>query len=496
MKKRNLSIQAAVAILLGAASVSSFAGVAQGLTISMATQAIISNTTQISAGSIAYSTAVPLPLGNAVVRVSLGGGAKFVAPAGTLAGSAGLVIAANTGASTLTITDGTVSADQTTITFPVAVTVQSAPVNVTFTFKPTALSAAGGAIVNAAFLGATVGAVLPVTMSVGTTTATPADIDTVSTSNVVTSVSGITATVLASNASNYVAGAAGTAVESKKIDVTTGAAIALTNPVAANTNTPASLLNFGAIRLTNNAVAKAADGVTAFTLAANYAGTYSAVLTGNFSAAQGTGGKVFLTSDAACAVSITVGSTATVTATTATFSGSTAPSSGVSQFVCMQINTPNNTVTIQPTTPSLVATIAGLSAATSSFSTTATSLYPLTNNGGAILVKSYIPASATGYTSYVRVINTGAVAAAINAAMVDQVTGVAGTSATIIATLAPGAASTLSSAQIEASVGAIATSANRPTLLITAPTNLKVQSFILTNANGVFSEVSGQETAQ
>jgi len=492
MKKRNVSIQAAVAILLGAASVSSFAGIANGLAANMAAQAVVSNTTALATGSVAYSTAVPLPLGNAFVKVTLGGGAKFVqAAAGALV--AGTLIASNTGAATITVSAGTVSADQLSVTYPIAVTVASAPVNATFTFKAIDATAGNGGVTNAGFL-STAGTNLPVTLSIGSSTSIPADIDSASTGNVITSVNGLTALLLQSGAANFVAAGGGGAIETKKIQVTTGSGTALVDGGAtSNTLASSTLMNFGAIRLTNTAGAVAADAATAFTLAANYATTYGVVLTGAFSASSGTGGKVFLATDNACTTPIATNPNATITATTATFAGSTAPATGVSQFVCMQVNTPTNAVTIQPVTPSAVATIAGLSAATASFSSAATPLYALTNNGGTVRVRSYIPAAATGYTSFIRVINTGAVAATISAAVIDQTTGVAGTSAPIATNLAPGAAVTLTSAQIEAAIGAIAVSTTRPTLSVTAPTAIDVQAYILTNANGNFSLVSGKE---
>ena len=158
----------------------------------------------------------------------------------------------------------------------------------------------------------------------------------------------------------------------------------------------------------------------------------------------------------------------------------------------MQVNTPTNTILIPSTTPALVTTIVGTSAATSSLVSASTALYPLVNNGALIRVNTYLPASSVGYSSFIRVINTGSVAAAVSASVVDQVTGTAGTAAVIIPTLAAGGSTTLTAAQLEASVGVIGTAANRPTLQITAPSSLAVQSFML-SPNGTFTLVSGQE---
>lgn len=489
MKKRNVGIQAAVAVLFGAVSVSSFAGIAQGLTKTIATQAIVSNATAIATGSMAYSTSVPLPLGTAYVKVTLGNGAKFLQVAG---GSivAGTLIAANAGAATITPGAGVVSADQTSATFPVVITVASAQVATTFTFKAIDATAGNGGVTNVGYL-STVGAVLPVSISVGSSTTVPADIDTVASGNVVTTVNGISLTALSSGASTFVAAMGGVAVETKKIDVVTSTGIALVDGATGNTQGNAKLLNFGGFKFVPTVGALRADALTPFDLT-DFAATYGAVLTGNFSAAQGTGGAVFLSASNACATTILAG---TVAGSTATFAGVATPGASVPTYVCMQVNTPTNAVTIQPTQPSLVTTLAGaVATTTSTFTSTAASLYNLANNGAVALVKSYIPAAAAGYTSFIRVVNTGAVAAPISVSVVDQTTGVAGPAAVVtVAPMAAGGAATFSSAQLEAKVGAIADATSRPTLMVTAPTTLKVQAYILTNANGNFAEVSGQE---
>ena len=489
MKKRNASIQAAVAILLSAASVSSFAGTAQGLAINLAAQAAISNAIVIRPGSVAYSTAVPLPIGTAYVKVTLGGGAKFLgAAAATVA--AGALVAANSGAGTVNVAQGVISTDQSSVIFPISVTGASTPILTTLTFRPLTLNAADGAVNTVGFL-SVVGATLPTSMSIGSSTAISADVDTVSTSNSVVSVNGITTTVLASNAPTFVSGVGGGAVETKKIQVATGTGIVTVDGTTGNTQGTANLINFGGFKFVDGAGAVAADGATTFNMAGNYLGgssTLNAVLTGNFGAAVGTGGKVFLSSTANCS-SITA--TATVNATTATFAGVTTPVTGVSSFVCMQVNT-SNTILIPATTPTLVTTVTGATAATASLVSASASLYPLVNNGALIRVNSYIPASSVGYSSFIRVINTGSVAAPVTASVVDQVTGIAGTASVIVSSLAAGGSTTLTSTQVEAAVGTIATSANRPTLQITAPTSLAVQSFML-SPNGTFTLVSGQE---
>jgi len=124
----------------------------------------------------------------------------------------------------------------------------------------------------------------------------------------------------------------------------------------------------------------------------------------------------------------------------------------------------------------------------------ATNLWALAKNGSTVDVRSYIPVAGTGYTSFVRVINTGAVSAAVTGQYLYQ-DGTTSTAATLT-TLAAGGSVTLTSAQVEAALGAPTASigSNRPRLRLTAPTNgLNAQSFILTNANGNFSDATGAQ---
>lgn len=144
-------------------------------------------------------------------------------------------------------------------------------------------------------------------------------------------------------------------------------------------------------------------------------------------------------------------------------------------------------------------TVPGVTPNYASFNTSApTNLYNLTVNGTIVNVMTYIPGSENGgYTTFIRVINNGEVPAPITGAFIDPVTGNVGTSGVFINPLAAGGAKTLTAAQIEALLAPVTPPAagTRPRLQITAPTNsMQVQSWILTNANGVFSNVSASET--
>jgi len=498
VNKRNLIIQAAVAGVFGAVSLSAFAGVANGIPAQLAAQAVPLATTPIATGSLAYSTQSPVAIGTAYVYVKLNGGAKFVQAAASSLNAATLV-AANTGATAVvTVGAGVVSTDQTFAVYPITVTAASLPVNTTFTFKATGVAAATGGVTNVAFLG-TAPASLTGTISIGSITGaatTLADIDSAATGNLVNTVNGETFAALQSGAATFVTAMGGAAVETKQINVTSSTGVALTAGTTSNTGASTTTINFGGYKFTDVPAVLAADAATAFNIATNYTVAYNAVLTGSFLAAQGTGGRVFLSyNDATCA---TVSNTAVINAagTTATFSAIAATATATPTFVCMQINN-SNAVVIPATTPSLVVTLVGTTAATANITTPAATLYALNTNGATHDVMSYLPAATAGYTTYIRVINTGGVAANISAAVIDAVTGVAGTSAVIIPSLAAGGATNVSSATIEAAItaagGTVPAVATRPRLRVTAPSNITVQSYILTNANGTFSEVSSGE---
>ena len=111
--------------------------------------------------------------------------------------------------------------------------------------------------------------------------------------------------------------------------------------------------------------------------------------------------------------------------------------------------------------------------------------------GTAVVVRTYVPAadSVTGYTSYLRVINTGSSSTPVTVALLDGTTGARGSSV-ILANLAAGAAQTFSSSQIEAALGSPVAAGSRPRIAVSGNTVLEVQSF-LTQPGGAFTEVSG-----
>lgn len=181
--------------------------------------------------------------------------------------------------------------------------------------------------------------------------------------------------------------------------------------------------------------------------------------------------------------------TATTSTTAATITVAAATIANTAPiFICMTPPSTNNTAS--PITPTITATLGPVNTADIARSVTGTG-FALVLNGSQTDVRNYLPAALTGYTAFLRIINTGSVAAPISAAVINETTGAVGTAGTLISSLPAGAATTLSSTQIEAVIGAQAASA-RPRIRISGATNgLDVQSYALT-PNG-WATVMGKE---
>ena len=111
-------------------------------------------------------------------------------------------------------------------------------------------------------------------------------------------------------------------------------------------------------------------------------------------------------------------------------------------------------------------------------------------------VRSYVPAAAapSGYSSYLRVVNTGTAPTQVTVARIDPVTGIPGTGGTLTYSLAAGGAYTYSGAQVEAAMGSVIPASERPRIRVSASSSaLEVQSFML-QPGQVFNDVSGAQT--
>lgn len=284
-----------------------------------------------------------------------------------------------------------------------------------------------------------------------------------------------------------------------QVDLTASPVSTLFTAAAINTNT----INLGTITATDGTAVQA-NGATAYTIASQVtaANKLTAVLTvpAGFLAPLGTTGQLWLQATCtaagatgAAAGGALAGSPSTVfttaalaaAATSVTLTATAAPTTATALNVCMGIN---KTIAAIPGTPTLAATLIHAGTAIDSNETVAATLWPVTYNGSQVDVRNYVPAGVAGFQNIMRVINTGSVTASVSVALINETTGVVGTSGVVAANVPPGGTVRLNTAAIEAVIGAVASTA-RPRLRFTAPTNgLEVQNLMF--SNGVYTSIS------
>ena len=497
MKKRNLVLRTAVA----AALVSLFAGATANAAVSVTTTSPTKYATEVFKGS-APNTSVIVPVTTAISSVGIGSGATFtvvfqltngatwdssLSASNSFASSVGGTVAVNyvnSGGATVTTSSAGVASNAdvavvsvTTSTSAVAIGSGSVVTVSTNKIHASALAAPGSIGVTA-------------TTYSGALSALPAA------GTVPLDATSVAATITSSIVGIALAGSP-TASGSQKIDLTsspTGTQFITTAGVRSNVAT------LGNITATlNSGSATKADPTAAYALATKYVSVNLVGSAGVFTAMNSTK-KAWLetgacTAGAGSALAGTATSfasaAAAAAATTLNLASTAVLVSGSSYNVCMEVD---GVTSIVPGTISASATlgVAGVQDQSQTLSTI--SLLTLGLNGSQRDVRSYIPAGSVGYTSFVRTINTGSVTAAVTGQWLYE-NGTTSTPATLIASLVGGASSTLSSAQVEAVLGApTVIGSNRPRLRLSAPTNgLDIQSFFLTNATGNFSDVTGAQ---
>jgi alpha-tubulin suppressor-like RCC1 family protein len=116
-------------------------------------------------------------------------------------------------------------------------------------------------------------------------------------------------------------------------------------------------------------------------------------------------------------------------------------------------------------------------------------------SGTSVAVRSFLPAAnaASGYTGFIRVINTGTSATPISVSLLDGTTGQASASAQLMASLAAGAAKTFTAQQVEAALGVTLAASARPRIQVTANVSIEVQSF-MSNPGGTVTQLSGAQS--
>jgi hypothetical protein len=416
------------------------------------------------------------------------------------------------------------STDRTTATFPITYTnAATLGVGSTLVITPGALGV-NGVNTSMATAGATItavtslSAVAPVitapslTTTPNTGTALAGDIDNgvTASANVATSTSAVVFAVTPSSSFplGYSLGAgtgAGQAglLETAKIDLTaTSPGSRFTQPGATLSNAnSATVLNLGAVIMGNTAAAQnKADGATPYLINGSVTvDTLGGTVVGAFKATS----TMNMTTDAACTTAVATAPNGVFTSgTTFTFTGTTVPGiaaiegASAPSFICLTTPSTTGSITVSAPTATFSVTAANHVLNTDSGNTATGTLYSMTQNGSTRDVRSYIPVAVSGYTSFVRVINTGGVAATVTGQWLYE-DGTTSTAATLITpALAVNGSTTLTSTQVEAALGAPTATigSNRPRLRLTANTNgLQAQSFFLTNANGNFSDVTGAQ---
>jgi len=413
------------------------AGVAQAGPISVAsvttyaTEAITSSAT-ITLPGIAYSLTAPLAVSSTqTVRLTLDSGSVATCPSLAFTG---------TGGAALTFTATGVSS------------------------APTALAVAGGGAINATAAILTQGGTL------------------------VESSSGVVANSAAAWAIAAVSSSTLTTPETARVNV--AATPALTAFLDAQTgdvtgqaaNGP---VNLGRVRVTNTAgIQVEVGGSTAVSFANSATQGLTLTVTGSF----GSGSSVYVSTSASCGASpglgaLTQNAGRTSASTTVSIANAviTDPAEGGSKdvFVCYTVAGGSNTI---PTTQFAVSgSLTAISAApsTTTSALASTNIYNLTLNGSQVDIRNYVPNNTTGWISAYRIINTGAVSAAVTGQFIGVDGALVGTGNVIVGNLVSGGVAVVSAAQIEAAIGAIsATGGVGPRLRITAPTDsLRVQAF-------------------
>jgi hypothetical protein len=481
MKKLNL-ICATIAALFAAGAANA------GSAVSTATKIAIENfggsaasqdTLAVLGGAISYSmsTITAVNSGSTVYfTVRLTGGKFAAAPAATaftFGGQACIVGAATANNPSCAVA---LSTDKTTIKVAVTTGTSYTLGLGAFTWTPVAADINS---VNTTL--ATVGG--KVTAAIGLVTLNPTAIEATDTQ---ATIDAPLATGDLAVAAKTINGVVSASSYTGKIDLTA-------TPAASNYTTPGYAV-LGSYKFTNAAAGtgKQLAGVNDYTLAAGSANTANTGATVTVTPAAGqnfpVGATLSLHSNVTCSAILAGGGATTAAITSAnagsvkTLTTTTAVASGTDYFVCMSAPSAGNTAT--PIQASLNATVTP-AAANDFIAPAIGGGYSLGYNGSTVNVYSYWPGklSTANFTGYLRVTNTGSVAASVTVAHVDPSTGAVGTGGSI-GILAAGQTVLKTTADIDAIIGAAPTGFSVGRVRVTAPTDgLRVQS-MLQYANG------------
>lgn len=214
------------------------------------------------------------------------------------------------------------------------------------------------------------------------------------------------------------------------------------------------------------------------------------------------GSVLKLSTSATCASALTGATSAAITAGTAatakTLTTTDVVTNGTVYYVC--VTAPSATNTAEPIQNSITATVNPASTNESVLAASGNG-YSLGYNGSTVDVQTYWPGalSTAGFNAFLRVTNTGSVAAAISAQHYTTAGALTGT-ATILAvaklptgTLAAGQSVLIPTSQIDTLIGAAPSGYESGRIRISAPTDgLRVQSLLQNGNNGVLIEFNNK----
>ena len=502
MKKRNLLLPTAVAVAMVSVLAGVSANASPSVTVIAAKHAVevfkgTAPLTSVSLTAASVLTSVNVPAGSSVtVVLQLSNGATwdtsvassvFSSPATAASGggSAGTftVTYANSGGATLINSSSSVASNADVVLLSEAISGTAVAIGGSLIGSSTSNKIHAPAL-------ATAGAVtITATTYAGALTVLPASgssaLDSTSVPvNLVTSLTGIT-----------LAGSA-TAAGSQKVDLTS-------TPVGtqfiSTGGTRSNVAILGSITPTTNSGSAKNGTSSAYVIGSKYFSINLTAPAGVFAAMNSTkkawleaggctagAGSAFGTSAVGFA-----SAAAAAAATSLTITTSSDATSATAYDICMEVD---GVTAITPGTITAATTFGAAAAQDQAQTLAAFPLMILNFNGSQRDLRSYIPAGTTGYTSFVRTINTGSVSAAVSGQWLYE-NGTTSTPAILVSSLVGGGSVTLSSTQVEALIGTPSViGSNRPRLRLTAPTNgLDAQAFFLTNATGNFSDVTGAQ---
>jgi hypothetical protein len=435
-------------------------------------------TGNITLGNVAYTLSSPFAIASTqTLEYILGSGAKM-ATCPTVG-----IIDSITAAAPVGVTVGAATKSGSSCKYTVTTTTNAVPGNSLVNFTLAAADKTAGAILSSGgSLTATVNVYNSLGAQVEGNTATVASAAQALTAAWVSSGTAVASTVFAT-------------AEKSKVDVTANpVATAFTDPNDV-TFSSTTYIVLGAFQLKNAAGTYLdSDGTTAVNIAALTTNKQSLTVTGPF-VSNTKADVVFASSTADCDSYLDgfalAGNTATLTLDAVDAGLDTASPQSV--FVCYEPEAglaAGKEVQIPTGQFNGSATVATATAVTPTGmlpeGPVTGALYNLGSNGAAIDVRVMTTAATTGWSTVLRLINTGSIPAPVTATylLADGTTGASGQ---IVASLPAGGTAMISSAQVEAALGVtLAASGNPPRIRISAPTNSLVAQAWVQSPNGAW----------